>query len=111
MNFAGIKANRFITTHGVALNCNNNLDWYKYIDPCGIKDKGVTSLTQELGRDVTIQDTIPNFLQAFEEKFDCEIEDSLLEEAEHGIMPRRENLEHVVQQIAKTADRKLADLA
>lgn len=104
----GIKTQRYITTHGVALNCNSNLDWFKYIDPCGIKDKGVTSLSGELQRDVTIQETIPHFLQAFEDKFECEIEDSLLEQDEHSILPTRENFDRVVDHITKAKDEKIA---
>lgn len=93
----------------MALNCNTNLEWFKHIDPCGIKDKGVTSLSLELGRDVTIQETIPHFLKSFEDKFECMIEDSLLEQGEHVILPVRENLDSVVDHIEKTAEEKIAD--
>ena len=105
----GIKANRFITSHGIALNCNNNLEWFKHIDPCGIKDKGVTSLTSELQEEVTVQQTIPHFLEAFEEKFGCEIVDSLLEASEHGLLPMHENIEKVVEHISKAEGQKAQD--
>ena len=104
----GIKTNRFITTHGIALNCNNNLDWFKHIDPCGIKDKGVTSLSYELQRDVTVPETIPHFLEAFEEKFECEIVDSLLEKGEEGILPTHEHIDKVVEQMTKSENEKVA---
>ena len=45
----GVKASRFITMHGFAFNVNTDLTYFEYINPCGFKDKGVTSLQKELG--------------------------------------------------------------
>ncbi|KAM4794967.1 octanoyl-[acyl-carrier-protein]:protein N-octanoyltransferase LIPT2, mitochondrial [Rhinophrynus dorsalis] len=67
----GVHCARHITSHGLALNCNTDLSWFNHIVPCGIVGKGVTSLTQELGRDVTVEEAIPPFLEAFEEEFNC----------------------------------------
>ncbi len=40
----GVKASRFVTMHGFALNVNTNLNYFTYINPCGLTDKGVTSI-------------------------------------------------------------------
>lgn len=45
----GVKASRFITMHGFALNVNTNLEYFNHINPCGFIDKGVTSMEKELG--------------------------------------------------------------
>jgi len=56
----GIRVARGVTMHGFALNCDVDLGWYDRFVPCGIADAGVTSLSQELGRDVTVADVIPS---------------------------------------------------
>ncbi|KAF4522720.1 hypothetical protein B566_EDAN010926 [Ephemera danica] len=61
----GVHASRYITSHGLALNCNTDLSWYSHIVPCGLVGKQVTSLSKELNRNVRISDTIPAFVQAF----------------------------------------------
>lgn len=68
----GIHASRYVTTHGIALNCDNDLTWFDYIDPCGIEDKGVTSLSRETGVHCTIDKMAPLFLRNFEKVFGCE---------------------------------------
>ncbi len=55
----GIRVVKGITLHGFALNCDPDLAWYDRIVPCGIADAGVTSLTSELGRDVTVDEVLP----------------------------------------------------
>lgn len=46
----GVKASRYITMHGLALNINTDLSFFSKINPCGFVDKGVTSLEKELGQ-------------------------------------------------------------
>jgi lipoyl(octanoyl) transferase len=55
----GIRVSRGVTMHGFALNCDVDLTWYARFVPCGISDAGVTSLTAELGRDVTVAEVLP----------------------------------------------------
>ncbi|MCH7722329.1 MAG: lipoyl(octanoyl) transferase LipB [Bacteroidetes bacterium] len=52
----GIKVSRWITMHGFAFNVNTDLSLYDGIIPCGINDKGVTSLKKELSREIDIQE-------------------------------------------------------
>jgi lipoyl(octanoyl) transferase len=55
----GIRVARGVTMHGFAINCNPDLAWFGRIVPCGIADADVTSLTEELGREITVADVIP----------------------------------------------------
>jgi lipoyl(octanoyl) transferase len=55
----GIRVSRGVTMHGFALNCDVDLGWYDRFVPCGIADAGVTSLSEELGRRVTVSDVLP----------------------------------------------------
>lgn len=45
--------------HGFALNVNPDNTWFDRIVPCGIRDAGVTSLSNELGREITIEEVLP----------------------------------------------------
>jgi lipoyl(octanoyl) transferase len=55
----GIRVARGVTLHGFSINCDADLGAFGRIVPCGIADAGVTSLTTELGRDVTVADVLP----------------------------------------------------
>jgi lipoyl(octanoyl) transferase len=55
----GIRVSRGVAMHGFALNCDVDLSWYDRFIPCGITDAGVTSLSAEVGRDVTVTEVVP----------------------------------------------------
>lgn len=65
----GVKASRFITMHGFALNVNTNLEYFNYINPCGFVDKGVTSMEKELGKKVDYEKVKDVLKGKFEEVF------------------------------------------
>jgi lipoyl(octanoyl) transferase len=52
----GVKASRYVTMHGLALNASTDLKWFTMINPCGFVDKGVTSITKELSREVSFDE-------------------------------------------------------
>ncbi len=54
----GIRVAQSVTMHGFALNCDNDLAWFDRIVPCGISDADVTTLSKELGRQVTITEVL-----------------------------------------------------
>jgi lipoyl(octanoyl) transferase len=55
----GIRVAQGVTLHGFAINCDPDLTWFDRIVPCGIADAGVTSLSKELGRQVTVAEVLP----------------------------------------------------
>ena len=66
----GINVTQGTTSHGLALNCNTDLKWFGHIVPCGIHGKGVTSLSECLNRNITVDDVIPRFLKHFSNVFE-----------------------------------------
>ena len=52
----GVRASHFVTMHGLALNVNTDLKWFTMINPCGFTDKGVTSISKEVGRVVDLEE-------------------------------------------------------
>jgi lipoyl(octanoyl) transferase len=52
----GVRASRFVTMHGFALNVNTDLTYFNHINPCGFIDKGVTSMQKELGKAVSMEE-------------------------------------------------------
>lgn len=57
----GVKASRGVTMHGAAINVNTDLKYFDYINPCGFRDKGVTSIEQEIGDRVDMEEVIKIF--------------------------------------------------
>ena len=65
----GIKSSRFVTMHGFALNISTDLSYFSLINPCGFKDKGVASLSNELGKVIDINRCKMQLLSLFTEMF------------------------------------------
>lgn len=67
----GVRLNRgWITSHGFALNVTTDLTGFETIIPCGIKDRGVTSLQRLLGRDLELRDVAARMSEAFGKAFE-----------------------------------------
>jgi lipoyl(octanoyl) transferase len=69
----GVRASRWVTMHGWAFNVNTNLDYFSKIVPCGIDDKAVTSMQQELGHEVNMEDVKKLTAHYFEQEFGCKL--------------------------------------
>jgi lipoyl(octanoyl) transferase len=66
----GVRISRWITSHGFAFNVTTNIDFFKLIVPCGIADKGVTSLAAEIGSAPQMHEVEDRFIAQFEAVFD-----------------------------------------
>ena len=70
----GVRASRWVTMHGFALNVNSNLGYFDNMIPCGIRGKAVTSLNVELGKmEVPMDEVKEKLLKHFAELFDAEL--------------------------------------
>lgn len=69
----GVRCSRWMTIHGLALNMNTDLNFFGHIVPCGITDKGVTSIEKEIGKKVEEAEVKTIFMSAFEEIFNAKL--------------------------------------
>lgn len=69
----GVKASRWVTMHGLALNVNTDLNYFKYIVPCGIDDKAVTSMKEELGHELPMSEVESRLLYHLVNLFEMDI--------------------------------------
>ncbi len=65
----GVRVTRGVTLHGFALNCATDLSWFGAIVPCGLRDLGVTSLSELAGRTISVEDAIGPVAVRFEKVF------------------------------------------
>jgi len=69
----GIKVSRYITMHGIAFNVNTDLNYFSFIIPCGLANKGVTSLQRELGREIDMSEFKQRYVKMFTSEFNPEL--------------------------------------
>ena len=69
----GVHLSRWVTSHGFALNVNTDLRYFEWIVPCGLRDKGVTSLCKLLGRAVEMEEVTELVVEHFSEVFGMEV--------------------------------------
>jgi lipoyl(octanoyl) transferase len=69
----GVRCSRWVTMHGWAFNINTDLSYFDLIVPCGISNKGVTSLEKELGRKIDLQEVKEKLLFHFAKIFEAEL--------------------------------------
>ena len=69
----GVKSSRWVTMHGIGFNINSDLSYFNNIIPCGIENKSVTSLQQELGRKVDMNELKNRFKTNFTNIFKVEL--------------------------------------
>ena len=73
----GIHVSHYITSHGFALNVNPDLRYFKYINPCGLKDSVMTSISKLLGYAVAVESLMENLLNSFSATFGLKQENGL----------------------------------
>ncbi len=69
----GVRASRWVTMHGFALNVNADLGYFDNIIPCGIRGKAVTSMHAELGKEISLEEVKAKILNHFSKLFEAEI--------------------------------------
>ncbi len=71
----GVKASRYVTMHGFALNVTTDLSYFSHINPCGFVDKGVTSIEKETGLTPSLEEVARKFAARFGELMRCDMKE------------------------------------
>ena len=69
----GVRASRYVTMHGLALNVSTDLDWFGYINPCGFADRGATSIEKEIGHAVSMDEVKQHVINELSKKLNVKI--------------------------------------
>lgn len=69
----GVKASRYVSMHGFALNVNTDLTYFNHINPCGFVDKGVTSMQKELGKNIDMEEVKSLLLKKISKIFNIQL--------------------------------------
>jgi len=78
----GVHLSRWVTSHGFAFNVNTDLRYFEWIVPCGLQDKGVTSLANLLGHEVEMEKVVERVVQQFGKVFGVEVVEILKSKVE-----------------------------
>ncbi|MEU7216413.1 lipoyl(octanoyl) transferase LipB [Nocardia iowensis] len=89
----GVRVQRGVALHGISLNCNSAMDGFQAIVPCGIRDAGVTTLTRELGREVTVAEVKPLVADAIARALNGELPVTDHDVRQPSALPRPETVE------------------
>jgi lipoate-protein ligase B len=69
----GLAVQKMVSLHGIALNVSTVLDYDRLINPCGLRDRGITSISREIGRTVGLDEVKPVLVEELEREFDTEL--------------------------------------
>ena len=83
----GVRVAQGVTMHGLALNCEPDLEQFGRIVPCGITDADVTSLSAELGRRVTVTEVAPLLRDTLEAALESRVGDPLVDAPDDAVAP------------------------
>jgi lipoyl(octanoyl) transferase len=81
----GLAVQKMTSLHGIALNVSTELDYDALINPCGLRDRGITSLSRETGRTVTIEDVKPVVVDALSKEFGLEFDTNARNQSDRRI--------------------------